>query len=59
MKCIQDGFQIDFMSLRDKLVTANTKKYNTEYQTSDVNMDNMRIQKKNLLKLLSNKKIST
>ena len=58
VKCIQDGDQINFMSLRDKLVTANTKKNNTEYKTSDDNMNNIRIQKKNLVKLLTNKKIT-
>ena len=45
VKCIQDGDHINFMSLRDKLVTANTKKNNAEYKTSDVYMNKIRIQK--------------
>ena len=52
VKNINDGHQINFMSLRDKLVTANTKKDNIEYKTSETNTKNLREEKKKLQKLL-------
>ena len=46
MKFIQDGDLINCMSLRNKLVTANIKKNNAKYKTSDAFINNIRIRRK-------------
>ena len=58
ISCIRDGEPINFMNLRNKLVTANTKKNNIEYVTLENNMkihkDENKKQHKNLIKIPKN-----
>ena len=55
ISCIRDGEDINFYTLRDKLVTANTKKHNIEYVTLENNMklykEEKKKQQKNLIKI--------
>jgi putative transposase len=55
---IRDGEDVNFMNLRNKLVTANTKKNNIEYVTLENNMklykEEKKNQQKNLTKILKN-----
>jgi putative transposase len=46
ISCIRDGESINFMNLRNKLVTANTKKNNIEYVTLENNMKLYKEEKK-------------
>ena len=52
ISCIRDGEPINFMNLRNKLVTANTKKNNIEYVTLENNMKIHKDDKKNQQKML-------
>ena len=52
ISCIKDGESINFMNLRNKLVTANTKKNNIEYVTLENNMKLYKEEKKNQQKML-------
>ena len=52
ISCIKDGESINFMNLRNKLVTANTKKNNIEYVTLENNMKLYKDEKKNQQKML-------
>jgi transposase len=58
ISCIRDGEDINFMNLRNKLVTANTKKNNIEYVTLENNMkiykDDKKKQQKNLTTIPKN-----
>ena len=58
ISCIKDGEPINFMNLRNKLVTANTKKNNIEYVTLENNMklykEEKKKQQKNLIKIPKN-----
>jgi Helix-turn-helix domain len=58
ISCIKDGEPINFMNLRNKLVTANTKKNDIEYVTLENNMkickDEKKKQQKNLIKIPKN-----
>jgi putative transposase len=47
---VRNGHPVNFYELRNKLVTANTKKHNIEYQQMDENMKDLRKQKKNAAK---------
>lgn len=53
VSCINDGEPINFMNLRNKLVTANTKKNNTEYINLENNMRFYKEEKKKHLLLLA------
>ena len=44
---VRNGHPVNFYDLRNKLVTANTKKHNIEYQQMDEKMKDLRKQKKN------------
>jgi transposase len=52
LSCIKDGEPINFMNLRNKLVTANTKKNNIEYVELENNMKQCKEEKKKQQKLL-------
>jgi hypothetical protein len=52
VSCINDGEPINFMNLRNKLVTANTKKNNIEYINHENNMRFFKEEKKKQLSLL-------
>ena len=52
VSCINDGEPINFMNLRNKLVTANTKKNNIEYINLENNMKRFKEEKKKQLSLL-------
>ena len=53
VSCINDGDPISFMDLRNKLVTANTKKNNIEYINLENNMRFYKEEKKKQLLLLA------
>ena len=53
VSCINDGDPISFMDLRNKLVTANTKKNNIEYINLENNMKLYKDEKKKQLLLLA------
>jgi putative transposase len=52
ISCIRDGESINFYNLRNKLVTANTKKNDIEYITLENNMKLYKEEKKNQQKIL-------
>jgi putative transposase len=62
VSCINDGADIHFHSLRDKLVTENTKKNNIEYITIANNMkiyrEEKKKQQKNLTKIPKNENVN-
>jgi putative transposase len=47
VSAIRDGQPINFQELRNKLVTANTKKHHPEYQELENRMNQLRSEKKN------------
>lgn len=59
VSCINDGEPINFMNLRNKLVTANTKKTNDEYIALENNMNCYRDEKRKQQKLLKKIPIDT
>ena len=62
ISCVRDGGPINFMNLRNKLVTANTKKNNIEYVTLENNMklykEEKKNQQKNLIKIPKNELVN-
>jgi len=58
VEAINKGTPIHFQTLRDKLVTNNTKKHNLEYQNMSSNILTMHQEKKSLMKRLNELKRS-
>ena len=54
VKYTHEGAKINFMKLRDKLVTSNTKKDNVEYKLSEKRTEMLRARRKEHQKLLPN-----
>ena len=55
---IKNGHVINFNSLRDLLVTENTKKHSYEYKKYDILSNKLKLEKKNIINDLSKNKLS-